>query len=428
VQKQIVQKITMSQHMATNPNDIPLQSLRISARRPQEDEVQGVDAEGNIQPMPRAVVDAVMHEAISTRMPPPDLPFRLTSDQLKAVMAFGLSNPWSGDVSVDANGKQLLRIYLNKAEDVLQSIGIPRQNWVSAFKLIFTGSAETKLHSLLNHAGDAVDYDMIRDMLFSMLDGTDKGPLDIMSKLTSADALQLAFEQKGRNGRIADYFHAMEQVADLLTPPIDERTMIHCLWSGLPEPLKTQVANSFEGGVIQQHTKLATFKQNASAFNHVFQQHMMLRYGGQKPQQQLPRRHFKPPSPPRGHSGYTRGFSAGAGGGNRGGPPPSNRGWAQPPPPPRGPQHGAGGSYRQAGSPSGKPKSRIEAAVQDKFMEPTGSATSLYIRSLSKAAFEVRRKKNLCFLCGQKHNLAECPKKQQAFRNGSFFYYAKKKN
>jgi hypothetical protein len=75
-----------------------------------------------------------------------------------------------------------------------------------------------------------------------------------MSKLTNADALQMALEQKGRNGRIADYFHAMEQVADLLTPPIDERTMIHCLWSGLSEPLETQVANSFEGGVIQQHT------------------------------------------------------------------------------------------------------------------------------------------------------------------------------
>jgi hypothetical protein len=106
----------MSQQAAPDPNEIPLQSLCISARQQQDNNIVGVDAEGNTQPANHAAVDALMHEAFSTPIPPTDLPFRLTSDQLKAVMAFGVSNPWSGDVAVDANGKQLLHIYLNKAE------------------------------------------------------------------------------------------------------------------------------------------------------------------------------------------------------------------------------------------------------------------------------------------------------------------------
>ncbi len=39
---------------------------------------------------------------------------------LDATSILDAINPWPGDVVVDANGKQLLRIYLNKAEDVLQ--------------------------------------------------------------------------------------------------------------------------------------------------------------------------------------------------------------------------------------------------------------------------------------------------------------------
>jgi hypothetical protein len=368
---------------------------------------------------------------------------KLTKDQISNLLNIVKNTKWSGEVNVQENAVELLQQFLKDVLDWFDMIDLPKSLRAKAIKFLLTNRARAEYYNMFEKTNSpTATWDAVVQMLHDMVQGTNDDEMTLTTKIFAIKLVDLAYTASGAPGKLVHAFANLDMLCSKRAVPLDSSTLCWLYLRALPPEISSLVALDNVDGQPREHREPSRVKEAALAYSGLFDS-LIAVHKSNKHVTGQPRQFSAATSPnslrgsgasphstklPNSSVGPHRrrdplaSVSVGVGG--------------IPIPPTSGSGSGLGagtGSGRPAASATPRPQhgqsTNIERAVpRDKrFKEPTGQATALYIRNMSKALSDKLRASGKCLLCRKGgHRLADCAKRDASFASGQFFYYQKK--